>query len=91
MRHLITELCYINLVVQSLQPKEDHSMSEFDERAKALQLFLLREYDWIAWPQYFHIAVAHTAQILQTTDSIAKYSAQSKEQKVKVHTYTFKN
>ena len=83
MRHLITELCYMNLVVQSLEPKEEHSMSEFSERARDLQLFLLEEYSWIVWPQYFHIAAAHTVQILQTTDSIAKYSAQSKEQKNK--------
>ena len=83
MRHLITELSYMNLVIQSLQPKEDHSLSEFAARARDLQLFLLQYYSWIVWPQYFHIAAAHTVEILQTTDSISKYSAQAKEQKNK--------
>ena len=55
MRFLLSELVYMNLVIQSYKPKEDHSLSEFDARAKNLQLFLLDRYPWILWPDYFHI------------------------------------
>lgn len=81
MKFLLTEVSYFNLVIQSLNPKEHHSMAEFSQRAKAFQLFLLEKYNWIIWPSYLHVALAHTCQILKTTDSIARYSAQSKEGK----------
>ena len=55
MRFLLSELVYMNLVIQSYKPKEDHSLSEFDARAKNLQLFLLDRYPWLGWPDYFHI------------------------------------
>ena len=57
MRFLLSELVYMNLVIQSYKPKEDHSLSEFDARAKNLQLFLLDRYPWLGWPDYFHIGV----------------------------------
>ena len=47
MRFLLTEVSYFNLVIQSLKPKEHHSIAEFDQRAKAFQLFLLDKYHWI--------------------------------------------
>ena len=72
--------CALN---QSLRPKQDHSITEFDARARNLQLFLLDKYPWIGWPDYLHLAAAHTKEILQTQDSIARYSAQGKEQKNK--------
>ena len=83
MHFLITELAYMNSVIQSLRPKQDHSITEFDARARNLQLFLLDKYPWIGWPDYLHLAAAHTKEIFQTQDSIARYSAQGKEQKNK--------
>ena len=81
MKFLLTEVSYFNRVIQSLDPKKDHSMAEFSQRAKAFQIFLLEKYNWIIWPTYLHVALAHTVEILKTSDSIAKYSAQSKERK----------
>lgn len=81
MRFLLTEVSYFNVVIQSLKPKEHHSIAEFDQRAKAFQLFLLEKYPWISWPDYLHVALCHTAEILNVTDSISRYSAQSKEGK----------
>lgn len=74
MKFLITELAYLNLVIQSQLPKRDHSLVEFSNRAKNLQLFMLDQLNWVVWPPYFHIGLAHTVQILESTDSIAKYS-----------------
>ena len=37
--------------------------------------------NWVAWPDYLSIGFVHTAEILETNDSIARYSAQSKESK----------
>ena len=65
MRFLLTEVSYFNVVIQSLMPKEHHSIAEFDQRAKAFQLFLLDKYPWISWPEYLHVALAHTAEILE--------------------------
>ena len=74
MQFLITELAYLNLVIQSQLPKKDYSMVEFSTRAKNLQLFLLEKFSWCQWPDYLHLGLAHTVQILATTDSISKYS-----------------
>lgn len=84
MRFLLTEVSYFNAVIQSLRPKEHHSIAEFGQRAKAFQLFLLDKYSWICWPEYLHVALAHTVEILKSTDSISRYSAQSKEGKNRI-------
>ena len=83
MHFLVSELSYINLVIQSFCPKEDYSLREFETRSKKLQLFLLEKFSWAGWPDYLHLALAHTVEILQATDSIGRYSAQSKEAKNK--------
>ena len=49
MRFLLTEVSYFNMVIQSLKPKEQHSIAEFDQRAKAFQCFLLDKYNWIRY------------------------------------------
>ena len=76
---LMTEVSFLNMVIQSLKPKECYSIVEFDQRAKRLQLFLLERLPWVAWPTYLHVGLAHTREILTASDSIALYSAQSKE------------
>ena len=47
MRFLLTEVCYFNMVIQSMKPKQHHSIAEFNQRAKAFQCFLLDKYNWI--------------------------------------------
>ena len=81
MRFIIQELAYLNLVIQSYQPRKDHSLVEFGTRAKNLQLFLLDKYSWVSWPDYLHIGLAHSVELLQSIDSIAQFSAQGKESK----------
>lgn len=85
MKLLLCEITFLNSVIQSLKPKEHFSIAEFDQRAKGFQLFLLERFPWVEWPQYLHIGLAHTREILANSDSIALYSAQSKE----VGTYIF--
>ena len=79
MNFFLSEIAFLNQVIQSLKPKEHFSIAEFDERAKKFQLFLLEKFPWVVFPDYLHIGLLHTKEILETSDSIALYSAQSKE------------
>ena len=79
MNFFLSEIAFLNQVIQSLKPKEHFSIAEFDERAKKFQLFLLEKFPWVVFPDYLHIGLSHTKEILETSDSIALYSAQSKE------------
>ena len=45
------------------------------ERFDMCQFFDISQ---LCWPDYFHIGLAHTVQILESTDSIAKYSGSKK-------------
>ena len=56
-------------------------MREFDERAKNFQLFLLSKFPWVNWPDYLHVGLGHATELLKECDSLALYSAQSKEAK----------
>ena len=84
MRKLLTEISYLNSVIQSSNPKEDHNMAEFHQRGINFQLFLQEEMPWLSWPTYLHIGICHTGEILQSKESIAKFSAQAKEGKNKL-------
>ena len=63
MKIFITDLTYLNLVIETMNPKVDHSKAEFKTRAIQLQIFLLEKMNWVAWPDYLHIGLAHTAEI----------------------------
>ena len=81
MKLLLKELSFLNKVIQSLHPKEHFNMREFDERAKNFQLFLLSKFPWVNWPDYLHVGLGHATELLKECDSLALYSAQSKEAK----------
>ena len=84
MKILLTEMSYLNTVIQSMQPKENHSLAEFQQRAIQVQEFLVTEMEWVHFPDYLHIGLCHTVEILEQKDSIGKFSAQSKEGKNKL-------
>lgn len=84
MRILLGEISFLNSVVQSMNPKETYSLAEFHQRAVGLQEFLLTRMVWVNFPDYVHIALCHTVEILGQKDSIGKYGAQAKEGKNKL-------
>ena len=54
MKFFLTELSFLNKVIQTLKPKEHFSLIEFKERARGFQLFLLDKFGWASWPDYLH-------------------------------------
>ena len=74
-------------VVSSQRPKEEFDMNYFGQHCIDLCLFMLEHFDYIRWPDYFHIATAHSKELIMYPygpGSIGELSTEGKEAKNKI-------
>ena len=54
-RYILSELTYIYAVIASHEPRKFFCLNEFEERGKALMIFMTQSYSWINLGTYLHI------------------------------------